>query len=165
MRQGIIGLNKLKRSNNRKEKTTMDKFFKDGVWLRWFKPEDLNVCINTEKGHINFDLVSYDWDCPEVSREEFTAAALQAIEKLKAQGIDIGTDWLPKWEPKVGEVVCAWDNRNGEGFIVAKFVSKSDGIFPYTLSNNYAYQYIAPFTGEIPEPFKSRWEAEGNDPA
>jgi hypothetical protein len=96
----------------------------------------------------------------ECTREEFTAAALQVIDKLKAQGIDIGTDWLPKWEPKPGEVVCAWDTRDSEGFIVAKFVSKSDGIFPYTLSNNYAYQYIAPFTGEIPEPFKSRWAAE-----
>jgi hypothetical protein len=141
----------------------MDKFFKAGSAF---------LCMRNHGAVLleQPDLISFksEWSCagwPECTREEFTAAALQAIEKLKAQGIDIGTDWLPKWEPKVGEVVCAWDNRNGEGFIVAKFVGKSDGIFPYTLSNNYAYQYIAPFTGEIPEPFKSRWEAEGNDPA
>jgi hypothetical protein len=140
----------------------MDKFWKLDETRVWDKGDScIYVGSNRIGSHSSFN--SEGWE-PATS-EEFTAAALQAIEKLKAQGIDIGTDWLPKWEPKVGEVVCAWDNRNGEGFIVAKFVSQSDGIFPYTLSNGYAYQYIAPFNGEIPEPFKSRWEAESNDPS
>jgi hypothetical protein len=140
----------------------MDKFFK---FVDTIVCQKNDGCISTDTQGIGFHPAFNAEGWNPATREEFTAAALQAIEKLKAQGIDIGTDWLPKWEPKPGELVCAWDNRNGEGFIVAKFVSKSDGIFPYTLSNDYAYQYIAPFTGEIPEPFKSRWEAEGNDPA
>ena len=140
----------------------MDKFWRVYDTSVWQKEGESIFVFDNVIGYIS-DFNAEGWE-PSTS-EEFTAGALQAIEKLKAQGIDIGTDWLPKWEPKVGEVVCAWDNRNGEGFIVAKFVSQSDGIFPYTLSNNYAYQYIAPFNGEIPEPFKSRWEAEGNDPA
>jgi hypothetical protein len=137
----------------------MDKFFKYGDTIVCQK-NDGCIYTDTQKIHFHPAFNAEGWE--PSNREEFTAAALQAIEKLKAQGIDIGTDWLPKWEPKPGEVVCAWDNRNGGGFIVAKFVSKSDGIFPYTLSNDYAYQYIAPFNGEIPEPFKSRWEAEGD---
>jgi hypothetical protein len=137
----------------------MDKFAISEGFYYWNE----SMCVNPNEGIVWFNIdTMLPHKARECTREEFTAAALQAIEKLKAQGIDIGTEWLPKWEPKVGEFVCAWDNRNGEGFIVAKFVSKSDGIFPYTLSNNYAYQYIAPFTGEIPEPFKSRWEAEGD---
>jgi hypothetical protein len=137
----------------------MDKFLKfDQVYL-W---RHNNGIVLIDSPFIKFDIFSGLGEWNPSTREEFTAAALQAIEKLKAQGIDIGTDWLPKWEPKVGEVVCAWDNRNGEGFIVAKFVSQGDGVFPYKLSNHSAYQHIAPFTGEIPEPFKSRWEAEGN---
>ncbi len=137
----------------------MDKFVFNGTTFAYFQSGKV---IYISDLYVGFKAEETELKWPECTREEFTAAALQAIEKLKAQGIDIGTDWLPKWEPKPGEVVCAWDNRNGEGFIVAKFVSKSDGIYPYTLSNDYAYQYIAPFTGEIPEPFKSRWEAEGN---
>jgi hypothetical protein len=138
----------------------MDKFLKEGSGaIGWV---DKKIGIAPCRDQIIFGETNFHDNLEPSTREEFTAAARQAIEKLKAQGIDIGTDWLPKWEPKVGEVVCAWDNRNGEGFIVAKFVSQSDGIFPYTLSNDYAYQYIAPFAGEIPEPFKSRWEAEGN---
>jgi hypothetical protein len=141
----------------------MDKFwkFQDGfIWER----DGLHAYVDDINGEVSFNVVT-GFDRTPCTREEFTAAAMQAIEKLKAQGIDIGTEWLPKWEPKVGELVCAWDNYNRDGFIVAKFVSQSDGIFPYTLSNGYAYEYIAPFTGEIPEPFKSRWEAEGDDPS
>jgi hypothetical protein len=142
----------------------MDKFFKFHGLIAW-EPAGDNPNVFIGESTIVFGSCQNTEKWTEISIEEFTAAALQAIEKLKAQGIDIGTNWLPKWEPKPGEVVCAWDNRNGEGFIVAKFVSKSDGIFPYTLSNDYAYQFIAPFSGEIPEPFKTRWEAEGNGPA
>jgi len=137
----------------------MDKFLKFDQAYLW---QHNNGIVLIDSTFIKFDILSGLGEWKPSTREEFTAAALQAIDKLKAQGIDIGTDWLPKWEPKVGDVVCAWDNYKGDGFIVAKFVSQSDGIFPYTLSNGYAYQHIAPFTGEIPEPFKSRWEAEGN---
>jgi hypothetical protein len=141
----------------------MDKFFRNGnTFAYWHE----NKVIYIYDGYVGFKASKIQIKWPECTREEFTAAALQAIEKLKAQGIDIGTDWLPKWEPKPGEVVCAWDNRNGiGGYIVAKFVTKSNGVFPFELSNGYGYQHIAPFTGEIPEPFKSRWEAERNGPA
>jgi hypothetical protein len=139
----------------------MNKFFKFHDLIVW-EPAGDNPNVFIGESTIVFGSCQNTEKWTEINIEEFTAAAMQAIEKLKVQGIDIGTDWLPKWEPKVGEVVCAWDNYNRDGFIVAKFVSQSDGIFPYTLSNGYAYQYIAPFTGEIPEPFKSRWEAEGD---
>ena len=140
----------------------MDKFWKADETRVWEKNLTCIYVGNNRIGcHASFN--SEGWE--PCTREEFTAAAMQAIEKLKAQGIDIGTEWLPKWEPKPGEVVCAWDNRNGEGFIVAKFVTTKDGVFPFEVSNGYGYQNIAPFTGEIPEPFKSRWGAEGNDPA
>ena len=140
----------------------MDKFWQIASTFVWQKNSIFiaanGVNIST---HQKFDPLGYE---PSTC-EEFTAAAMQAIKKLKAQGIDIGTDWLPKWEPKVGEVVCAWDNHRCEGLIVARFVSRGDGSFPYKLSNHYVYKHIAPFTGEIPEPFKSRWEAESDDPA
>jgi hypothetical protein len=93
--------------------------------------------------------------------QEFTAAALQAIEKLKSQGIDIGTDWLPKWEPKVGKIVWCWDDRCKTlktGLYQGKSENKS---YPYRV-NDVSWEKIAPFNGEIPEPFKSRWEAEAN---
>jgi len=97
----------------------------------------------------------------ESTREEFTAAALQAIEKLKAQGIDIGTDWLPKWEPKVGEVVFYWDN--GDNLLKVGVYEGQSGkeFLPHRIGRS-DWHNIAPFTSEIPEPFKSRWEAEGN---
>ena len=140
----------------------MDKFFRDG---NTFIYSHKDQAIYISDGYVGFkaDKVQLKW--PECTREEFIAAAMQAIEKLRAQGIDIGTDWLPKWEPKPGEIVCAWDDRNGEGYMVAKFVTKANGVFPFELSNGFGYKHIAPFTGEIPEPFKSRWEAEVNDPA
>jgi hypothetical protein len=140
----------------------MDKFYKLGETIVCEKNDG---CISTDSKRISFHPAFNGEGWIPATREEFTAAALQAIEKLKAQGIDIGADWLPKWEPKVGEVVCAWDDRCGASFVVAKFVTKTNGAFPFELSNGYGYQHIAPFTGEIPEPFKSRWEAEGNDPA
>jgi hypothetical protein len=138
----------------------MDKFWQIASTFVWQKEDESIFVFNNAIGYISgFNSGGYE---PSTS-EEFAAAALQVIEKLKAQGIDIGTDWLPKWEPKPGEVVCAWDNRNGEGgFIVAKFVTKANGVFPFELGNGHGYQHIAPFTGEIPEPFKSRWEAESN---
>jgi hypothetical protein len=141
----------------------MDKFFKNDTGAIGWK--DKLIGITECREQIIFGQVDWPGDLEPATREEFTAAALQSIEKLKAQGIDIGTDWLPKWEPKPGEVVCAWDNHRCEGLIVARFVSRGDGSFPYKLSNHYVYKHIAPFTGEIPEPFKSRWEAESDDPA
>jgi peptidoglycan/xylan/chitin deacetylase (PgdA/CDA1 family) len=136
----------------------MDKFFQDGPWVIWRKCEKRIVFVNMELGHINFVCREVSSRLPEITRETFTAAALQAIEKLKAQGIDIGTDWLPKWEPKVGEVVCAWDD-NCKTLKVGKYMGKRlDGLYLHEVGN-HTWQHIAPFTGEIPEPFKSRWEA------
>jgi hypothetical protein len=138
----------------------MNKFFKFHDLIVWEPVGDnpnvfigestfvFGSCQNTEK-----------WT--EINIEEFTAAALQAIEKLKAQGIDIGTDWLPKWEPKVGEVVCAWDDPC-KTMKLGQYEGKSlSDNFPYIVGS-LDWQHIAPFTGEIPEPFKSRWEAEGD---
>ena len=140
----------------------MDKFWKADETRVWDKGDScIYVGSNRIGSHSSFN--SEGWE--PCTREEFTAAALQAIEKLKAQGIDIGTDWLPKWEPKVGEVVCAWDDRCDGSFVVAKFVRKTNGVFPFEVTNGYGYQHIAPFTGEIPGPLKSRWEVVGNGPA
>jgi hypothetical protein len=142
----------------------MDKFFQDGTWVIWRKCEKRIVFVNMELGHINFDYLEVSTRLPEITREEFTAAALQSIEKLKAQGIDIGTDWLPKWEPKVGEVVWCWDDDD-DFFRVGTYSGKNDDDkYPHKACLTM-WQHVAPFTGEIPEPFKSRWEAEGNGPA
>jgi hypothetical protein len=140
----------------------MDKFWKLDETRVWDKGDSCIYAGSNRIGcHSSFN--SEGWE--PCTREEFTAAALQVIEMLKAQGIDIGTDWLPKWEPKIGEVVCAWDNSRGDGYVVGRFTGKDDGIFPYRVGDSFAYQYIAPFTGEIPEPFKTRWGAESNGPA
>jgi len=142
----------------------MDKFLQDGSWVIWPKGEKRIVFVNMELGHINFDYIEVSTCLPEITREEFTAAALQAIEKLKAQGIDIGTEWLPKWEPKVGEVVWCWDD-NCKTLKVGKYWGKRlDCLYLHEVGN-FTWQHIAPFTGEIPEPFKSRWEAVCNGPA
>ena len=138
----------------------MDKFLKFEQAYLW---KHNNGIVLIDSTLIKFGIFSGLGEWNTSTREEFTAAALQAIEKLKAQGIDIGTDWLPKWEPKVGEVVCAWDNSRGDGYVVGRFTGKDDGIFPYRVGDSFAYQNIAPFTGEIPEPFKSRWEAVNAD--
>jgi hypothetical protein len=136
----------------------MDKFWKIASTFVWQKnsifiaANGVNISTHPEK----FDPLGYE----PSTREQFTAAALQAIEKLKAQGIDIGTDWLPKWEPKVGEVVCAWDDDSIQMY-VGIYKGVGNDAFPYVV-NKTKWQHIAPFTGEIPEPFKSRWEAEGN---
>ena len=137
----------------------MDKFFSDGMTFAYLHHDNV---IYVSDGYVGFRAYKTQLKWPEITREEFTAAALQAIEKLKAQGIDIGTDWLPMWEPKPGEVVWCWDDRCDGSFVVAKFIRKTNGVFPFEVTNGYGYQHIAPFTGEIPEPFKSRWEAEGN---
>jgi hypothetical protein len=136
----------------------MDKFLKieDGyIWERG----DFTIYVDNINGGVAFDVVEPFDEIPS-TREEFTAAALQAIEKLKAQGIDIGADWLPKWEPKVGEVVWCWNDTN--------YTVKAGPYMGQTqvgrkhIVSGVTWHHIAPFTGEIPEPFKSRWEAEGN---
>ena len=137
---------------------------------KFFKLSDIIVCqkngvaISTDTESISFhpDFEPSGWE--PCTREEFTAAALQAIEKLKAQGIDIGTDWLPKWEPKPGEVVCAWDDAC-KTMKLGQYEGKSlYDKYPYIVGGQ-DWQHIAPFTGEIPEPFKSRWEAAVDGPA
>jgi hypothetical protein len=136
----------------------MDKFWKLKTTYVWEKKDS---AIYVENAHIGSQVgfVGTGWE--PCTREEFTAAALQAIEKLKAQGIDIGTEWLPKWEPKQGEVVCAWDD-NCKTLKVGKYMGKRlDGLYLHEVGN-HTWQHIAPFTGEIPEPFKSRWEAAVN---
>jgi hypothetical protein len=137
----------------------MDKFWQIASTFAWQKNSVCIAVIGVNiSTHRNFDPLGYE---PSTC-EEFTAAALQAIEKLKAQGIDIGTDWLPKWEPKPGEVVFAWDDQS-TSYRVGIFQGLSNNMFPYRYRmDGSSWQYIAPFTGEIPEPFKSRWEAEGN---
>jgi hypothetical protein len=139
----------------------MDKFWKLDETRVWDKGDScIYVGSNRIGSHYSFN--SEGWE--PCTREEFTAAALQSIEKLKAQGIDIGTDWLPKWEPKVGEVVWCWDD-NCKTLKVAKYMGKRlDGLYLHEVGN-HTWQHIAPFTGEIPEPFKSRWEVVGNGPA
>jgi hypothetical protein len=139
----------------------MDKFWKLDETRVWDKGDScIYVGSNRIGCHSSFN--SEGWE--PCTREEFTAAALQAIEKLKAQGIDIGTDWLPKWEPKVGEVVWCWDDNYMRPVLGRYEGRKGDDRYPHTI-DDANYQHIAPFTGEIPEPFKSRWEAEGNGPA
>jgi hypothetical protein len=139
----------------------MDKFAISEGFYYWNE----SMCVNPNEGIVWFNIdTTLPHKARECTREEFTAAALQAIEKLKAQGIDIGTDWLPMWEPKVGEVVCAWDD-NCKTLKVGKYMGKRlDGFYLHEVGD-FTWQYIAPFTGEIPEPFKSRWEAEGDGPA
>ncbi len=139
----------------------MDKFGKNGRALVWQKNDAL---ISTDCENIHFVAASNIFGLEPATREEFTAAALQAIEKLKAQGIDIGTEWLPKWEPKPGEVVWCWDDNYTRPMIGRYEAIKGIISYPHTV-HGVNYQHIAPFTGEIPEPFKSRWEAERNDPA
>lgn len=131
----------------------MDKFWKIGTMCVWQK-QNVAVAVNglNISTHHRFGPAG----CGPSTREEFTAAAMQAIEKLKAQGIDIGTEWLPKWEPKVGEVVWCWDD-NCKTLKVGKYMGKRlDGLYLHEVGN-HTWQHIAPFTGEIPEPFKSRW--------
>ena len=139
----------------------MDKFWKICSTYIWQKSSVFiaanGINIST---HQSFDPAGYE---PATS-EEFIAAALQAIEKLKAQGIDIGTDWLPKWEPKPGEIVWCWDDIDERFINVGKYQGGGNTQYPYLVSG-CTWERIAPFTGEIPEPFKSRWEADGNDPA
>ena len=139
----------------------MDKFWKICSTYIWEKSSVMiaanGINIST---HQNFAPGGYE----PATREEFTAAALQAIEKLKAQGIDIGTDWLPEWEPKLGEIVCCWHHKTHGIFYVGKYEGPGNRQYPYLVSG-LNWQRIAPFTGEIPEPFKSRWEAERNDTA
>jgi hypothetical protein len=135
------------------KKPTMHKFWQIASTFVWQKN---SVCIAANgvniSTHQNFDPLGYE---PSTC-EEFTAAALKAIEKLKAQGIDIGTDWLPKWEPKVGGKVCVWDDLS-KGYKVGLYDGPSvDKVFRHKCCNT-TWQHIAPFTGEIPEPFKSRW--------
>lgn len=129
----------------------MDKFYKLGNKIVCEKND---VCISTDCKRISFHPAFNGEGWQPCTRKEFTAAALQAIEKLKSQGIDIGTDWLPKWEPKVGEVVCAWD-KSDKYYVVGIYEGENH-------VDKMDWQHIAPFTGEIPEPFKSRWEAEGD---
>ncbi len=136
----------------------MDKFWKICATYIW---EKSSVMIATNGINIstyqNFDPFGYE---PATS-EEFIAAAMQAIEKLRAQGIDIGTDWLPKWEPKLGEIVWCWDD-NCNTLKVGKYMGKRlDCLYLHEVGK-HTWQHIAPFTGEIPEPFKSRWEAEAD---
>ena len=140
----------------------MDKFWKLDETRVWDKGDSCIYAGSNRIGcHSSFN--SEGWE--PCTREEFTAAALQTIEKLKAQGIDIGTDWLPKWEPKPGEVVCAWDDVS-TSYRVGVFQGLVNNRFPYCYRmDGSTWQNIAPFTGEIPEPFKSRWEAAVDGPA
>jgi hypothetical protein len=138
----------------------MDKFFKFHDLIVW-EPAGDNPNVFIGESTIVFGSCQNTKKWTEITREEFTTAALQAIEKLKAQGIDIGTEWLPKWEPKVGEVVWCWDDRIHEPKIGKYIGIVKDSAYLYEVGN-HKWQHIAPFTGEIPEPFKSRWEAEGN---
>jgi hypothetical protein len=138
----------------------MDKFFKAGSAFLCMRNHGV-VLIEQH------DLISFksQWSCagwPECTREEFTASALQAIEKLKAQGIDIGTDWLPKWEPKPGTFIWSWQDEDDEPCIDKYVGLTGDAKKPYVTVRFIAVKNIAPFTDEIPEPFKSRWEAEGD---
>ncbi len=136
----------------------MDKFFK---FVDTIVCQKNDGCISTDRQGIGFHPAFNAEGWEPSTWEEFTAAALQVIEKLKAQGIDIGTDWLPKWEPKVGEVVCVWDDVS-TSYRVGIFQGVRNDMFPYRYRmDGSSWHHIAPFTGEIPEPFKSRWEAEG----
>jgi hypothetical protein len=136
----------------------MDKFFSYEYTFAYLHE---NKVIYISDGYVGFKADKRQLEWPEITREEFTAAALQAIEKLKAQGIDIGTDWLPKWEPKVGEAVCVWDDFDTNIFAVGVYSGQCTDEIGYKYSvNRMTWRYIAPFTGEIPEPFKSRWAAE-----
>jgi hypothetical protein len=136
----------------------MDKFAISEGFYYWNE----SMCVNPNEGIVWFNIdTMLPHKARECTREEFTAAALQAIEKLKAQGIDIGTEWLPKWEPKVGEVVFYWDN--GDNLLkVGVYEGQSGKAFLQHRIGRSDWHEIAPFTGEIPEPFKSRWEAEGD---
>jgi hypothetical protein len=138
----------------------MNKFFKFHDLIVW-EPAGDNPNVFIGESTIVFGSCQNTKKWTEISIEEFTAAALQAIEKLKAQGIDIGTEWLPKWEPKVGAVVWCWDDRIYEPAIGKYIGIVKDSAYPYEVGN-HKWQHIAPFTGEIPEPFKSRWEAEAD---
>jgi hypothetical protein len=137
----------------------MDKFWKADETRVWEKNLTCIYVGNNRIGcHASFN--SEGWE--PCTREEFTAAAMQAIEKLKAQGIDIGTEWLPKWEPKPNTIVWSWDDEDDEPWI-DRYVGLTDNAKnPYETRRYHHVKNIAPFTGEIPEPFKSRWEAEGN---
>jgi hypothetical protein len=140
----------------------MNKFFKFHDLIVW-EPAGDNPNVFIGESTIVFGSCQNTKKWTEITRVEFTAAALQAIEKLKAQGIDIGTEWLPKWEPKPGEVVCAWDDFDTNIFAVGVYSGQCTDEIGYKYSvNRMTWRYIAPFTGEIPEPFKTRWEAEGN---
>jgi len=137
----------------------MSFFFKQDAFIVWQATDETQVSIHQEKNLIRFEDFRIWTSLVPSTREEFTAAAMQAIEKLKAQGIDIGTDWLPKWEPKVGEVVWCWDESYERPVLGRYKGRKGCNRYPHT-ANGVNYQHVAPFTGEIPEPFKSRWAAE-----
>ena len=117
------------------------------------------ISIDSKNGCIFFsDYIIVPEPFDDCTREEFCEAAKKAIAKIKENtGIDIGTDWLPKWEPKPGEVVYCWDNDD-DHLRIAPFERPRDNrIFPY-LVLDASWQNIAPLSEGIPEPFKSRWE-------
>lgn len=129
-------------------------FVKRSNWVQWNRGENAIIVMeDTIKPCEPFH------GCDEATREEFIAAAMQAIEKMREAGIDIGTDWLPKWEPKEGEVCCFWE-RGDVYYLIGIYTGRGGDRYPYRMGDVYDYEHCAPFDGTIPEPFKSRWEAE-----
>jgi len=118
-----------------------------------------SVSVDAKNGSIYFTASRWVKEpLTDCTREEFCEAAKKAIAKIKKNtGIDLGTDWLPKWEPKPGEVVYCWDNGDRLLNIAPFKRHEADKIFSYVV-NDVGYQNIAPLSEGIPEPFKSQWE-------
>lgn len=130
----------------------MREFIKGNGWVQWNKGDQAIIILDEESiAARRADDGGYD-----ATREEFIAAAMQAIEKMRESGITIGTDWLPKWEPKEGQVCWFWD-KNSDSPMIGNF-ERMDDNGRYVRSQNYSWDYCTPFTGELPEPFKSKWE-------
>jgi len=118
-----------------------------------------SVSVDAKNGSIYFTASIFVKEpLTDCTREEFCEAAKKAIAKIKENtGIDLGTDWLPKWEPKPGELVFCWHVKQNMPTVGIYQGAENDALLPHRV-NYMKWAFVAPFSEGIPEPFKSQWK-------